>query len=354
MFADELPLGPDEVVFGAALDPGEAPLAELRGRRAVELLDVDGRRRAGAADADGEVAGAARHRHGLGRRADRHRPALDVGARRRDVGLPRRWRRPSDRLRVVLVGGGRMTLVAVGSVAGSPGATRFVLGLAAAWPDPTARRVVVEADPDGGRLGAELGIGVEPGLMALALAVAHAGADGRRPRRRAAPRRSATGTSIPAPPSAEQTTSALVHAGGAARRARGRRPDGPVWLVDAGRLSARSPALPFATAADHVVVVTAGSFPALQLVPHRVDALRAAGCASSRRRRRADVVAGRARSPTSSVPTCVAVLPHVATGRARRSRRDAAPARGGRGGAASRTPPSYLDASPSAREVAAR
>ena len=32
---------------------------------------------------------------------------------------------------------------------------------------------MVEADPDGGRLGAELGVGVEPGLMALALAVAH-------------------------------------------------------------------------------------------------------------------------------------------------------------------------------------
>jgi hypothetical protein len=48
--------------------------------------------------------------------------------------------------------------------------------------------------------------------------------------------------------------------------------------VDAGRLSGRSPALPFAAAADHVLLVTAGSFPALQLVPHRVDALRAAGC----------------------------------------------------------------------------
>ena len=63
-----------------------------------------------------------------------------------------------------------MTLVAVGSVAGSPGATRFALGLAAAWPDPSRQRVVVEADPDGGRLGAELGVGAEPGLMALALA----------------------------------------------------------------------------------------------------------------------------------------------------------------------------------------
>ena len=64
-----------------------------------------------------------------------------------------------------------MTVIAIGSVAGSPGATSLALGLAAAWPDSSHARVVVEADPDGGRLGAELGIGVEPGLMALALAV---------------------------------------------------------------------------------------------------------------------------------------------------------------------------------------
>jgi hypothetical protein len=51
-----------------------------------------------------------------------------------------------------------------------------------------------------------------------------------------------------------------------------------VWVVDAGRLSTRSSALPLATAADHVLLVTAGSFPALQLVPHRVDSVRAAGC----------------------------------------------------------------------------
>ena len=52
---------------------------------------------------------------------------------------------------------------------------------------------------------------------------------------------------IPAPASSEQTYSALVHAGGDARRRDGRRDGGPLWIVDAGRLSARSPALPFAT-----------------------------------------------------------------------------------------------------------
>ena len=88
----------------------------------------------------------------------------------RDVGVAASLASAADTLRVVLIGGSRMTLVVVGSVAGSPGATRLAIGLAAAWPDAGRRRVVVEADPDGGRLGAELGVGVEPGLMALALA----------------------------------------------------------------------------------------------------------------------------------------------------------------------------------------
>ncbi len=174
-----------------------------------------------------------------------------------------------------------MTLVVVGSVAGSPGATRLALGVAAAWPDHGQRRVVVEADPDGGRLGAELGIGVEPGLMALALAARTAGltADDLVERGAAA---IADWYVIPAPASAEQTYSALVHAGGALATVMSRADDGgPLWVVDAGRLSPRSPSLPFATVADCVVIVTAGSFPHLQLVAHRVDTLRTAGCAVS-------------------------------------------------------------------------
>jgi len=168
-----------------------------------------------------------------------------------------------------------MTLITIGSIAGSPGATRLAIGLAAAWPEPDRRRVVLEADPDGGRLGAELGVGVEPGLMAMALA-------SRSPQlsaddafeQGAAP--VADWFVVPAPPSAEQAYSVLAHAASTLARVLGSDRGGAVWIVDAGRLSTRSPALPFATAADHVLLVTAGSFPALQLVPHRVDALRAA------------------------------------------------------------------------------
>jgi hypothetical protein len=169
-----------------------------------------------------------------------------------------------------------MTLVVVGSVTGSPGATRLLLGLAAAWPDPSRPRVVLEADPDGGRLGAELGIGVEPGLMALALAARSGGLTAAELVTHAA----VVGdwSVIPAPASAEQTTSALVHAAGTLAAVVGADREGRVWLVDAGRLAGRSPAMPFARLATQVVVVTAGAFPSLQLVPHRVEALRDAGC----------------------------------------------------------------------------
>ena len=172
-----------------------------------------------------------------------------------------------------------MTIVAIGSVAGSPGATTLALGLAVAWPEPKRTRILVEADSDGGRLGAELGIGVEPGLMALALAVRTSDLVGAElVRRGAAP--VGDWYAIPAPASSEQTHSALVHAAGplAATMAAD---EGALWLVDAGRLSARSAAVPFALAAAQVLVVTTGSFPMLQLLPHRLDALRSAGCRPS-------------------------------------------------------------------------
>lgn len=206
-----------------------------------------------------------------------------------------------------------MTVIAVGSVAGSPGATSLAVGLAAAWPDPEPRRVVVEADPDGGRLGAELGFAVEPGLMALALAVRTSRLTGADLVARGAADLG-DWSAIPAPPSAEQTHSALVHAAGPLAASMAADGDATVWIVDCGRLSARSAALPFAKVAEHTVVVSAGSFPALQLLPHRVDALRSAGC------RPAVVLVEPTSWPAEEVADfvgadVVALLPHVASRR---------------------------------------
>lgn len=168
-----------------------------------------------------------------------------------------------------------MAVVALGSISGSPGVTRLTIGLAAAWPD-ARRRVVIEADDAGGRLGAELGVGAEPGLMALALAArAHPLTADELLTRGAA--RTADWFVVPAPPSGEQAMSALTHAAGSLAEVVAGAVD-DVWIVDTGRLSTRAASLPFARVADPVLLVTAGTFPALQLVAHRVDALRRAGC----------------------------------------------------------------------------
>src|SRR5262249_57798282 len=71
---------------------------------------------------------------------------------------PPRGCRRGDRVSLVVVAGGK----------GAPGATTTALGLASAWTGQ--RRVVVEADPDGGVLAARLGLGLAPGLMTVAAA----------------------------------------------------------------------------------------------------------------------------------------------------------------------------------------
>jgi hypothetical protein len=169
-----------------------------------------------------------------------------------------------------------MTCVVFGSVAGAPGVSTLTVGVAASWPDVTRRRVVLEADPDGGRLGAELGVGTEPGLMALTVAA--------RSRTLEAADVVANGAAavgdwwlVPAPPSAEHAHAALGQAAPSLARTIGAERDW-LWLVDAGRLSPRSPAMPLAVAADLVVLVSNGSLAALQLLPTRVDALVGAGC----------------------------------------------------------------------------
>jgi hypothetical protein len=168
-----------------------------------------------------------------------------------------------------------MSCIVFASVAGAPGVSTLSVGVAASWPDPERRRIVLEADPDGGRLGAQLGIGTEPGLMALTVAA--------RSRALAAPDVVANGAAVgawwlvPAPPSAEHAHAALAQGAPALARAVAGEPEW-LWLIDAGRLSTRSPAMPLAVAADLVVLVTDGSLAALQLLPTRVDALVGAGC----------------------------------------------------------------------------
>lgn len=66
-----------------------------------------------------------------------------------------------------------MSLLAIGSVKGSPGATTLSVAVTACWPSERPA-VLVEADPAGGDLGARFGLAAEPGLVTLASATRRA------------------------------------------------------------------------------------------------------------------------------------------------------------------------------------
>jgi len=103
MFVSTQPLGPDEVVIGAALDPGEAPMAQLQLGSAVELVRIDVPA-AGTTDVPASAAPL-----GVGTVWAVEPIAtgqLWVSVRvTRDIGLAASVAAAEDRLRVALVGG---------------------------------------------------------------------------------------------------------------------------------------------------------------------------------------------------------------------------------------------------------
>lgn len=169
-----------------------------------------------------------------------------------------------------------MSTVVLGSVSGGPGVSTLAVGLTAVWPDGDAAAVLVEADPDGGRLAAELGVAAEPGLVAAALAARAPDCVGADLVTQAAVQIDAWWL-MPAPPSPEQAWAVLSRSAAVLSRAFSAAPE-IGWVLDGGRLSTRSPAMPLATTADMVVLVSAGTFGALQLLPSRVSVLATAGC----------------------------------------------------------------------------
>lgn len=156
-----------------------------------------------------------------------------------------------------------MTVVAVASVRGSPGATTVALGLASMWPAP--ERVFVEADPAGGVVAARRGLAHDPGLVTLAASRqdgeiaslaqhAHDAGDGL--------------LVVCGPASADPAYAALAVRGEQVRRAIGAA-TAPV-VVDVGRVDSRSPALPLVGAADVVCVVAR---PRLEEIEHVIGAV---------------------------------------------------------------------------------
>jgi hypothetical protein len=161
-------------------------------------------------------------------------------------------------------------IVTLGSVRGSPGVTSWCLLLAAAWPEAFGgERVMLEADVDGGVLGARYGLGVEPGAVSLIASLRHGGDE--------VPvsehgREAAPGLwLVPGPESGEQARS--VWSGTAGQVARRLAGDDRVWLIDAGRLSPSSPTISLVEWSNIALVVCRARPEDLVQVPGRVAAM---------------------------------------------------------------------------------
>jgi MinD-like ATPase involved in chromosome partitioning or flagellar assembly len=161
-------------------------------------------------------------------------------------------------------------IVTVASVRGSPGVTSWSLLLAAAWPPGGDReRVVVEADLDGGVVGARYGFGVDPGAVSLIAALRYS--------REVVPvgdhgRRVGEGVwVVPGPEVAEQARA--VWAGTAGTMAARLAADDRVWLVDAGRAQPGSETFPLVSSSQLLVLVCRDGPEDFVQVPHRVAVL---------------------------------------------------------------------------------
>jgi hypothetical protein len=145
-------------------------------------------------------------------------------------------------------------LVAVAGEKGSPGATTTAVALAASWPGPA---VVVEADPAGGDLALRLrlpsgeALPPTPTVLTLAAAARSHPEDSQLVVRHASGMSDQMGV-IPGPLMSEQLASIAGSWDSLAAALACSQLD---VIVDVGRLSTGSPAMPIAGAADVVVVV---------------------------------------------------------------------------------------------------
>jgi len=162
-----------------------------------------------------------------------------------------------------------MTVIAVASAKGSPGATTLALALAASLPGDDGRPVLlIEADPDGGSLAARFSLGYEPGLTTLATAarrgleestlLAHSQALAGRVR------------VVPGPAGATRARAALAACGERLAERVGAL-DGCDAVVDVGRATGPSAATAIAAGADMCLLVLR---PQVDEVQHAAAALK--------------------------------------------------------------------------------
>ncbi len=169
-----------------------------------------------------------------------------------------------------------MPLVALASVKAYPGVTTTALALAAVW--PAARRLVIEADPSGGDLGAWLGMAPAPGLASLAAAVRHDRSPGSAWRHaQALP---GGGVSVVAAPAgAGQAAACLATLAAPQAGIAWLDPGDPeaVVIADCGRLDPRSPALAVAARAAVTLLLVRPRVSDLSHLAERLPGLMRAG-----------------------------------------------------------------------------
>lgn len=166
-------------------------------------------------------------------------------------------------------------IVTVGSIRGAPGATSWALLLATAWPvEFEEQRVVLEADPNGGVIGARYGLGVEPGALRLVTSM----------RRNGSTAIDVDGSAriiepgllvVPGPESGE--TARPVWVDSAIDIARRLTVDERLWIVDIGRSDETNPCLAFARHARLTVLVVGARPEDLVQLPERVVAMQRFG-----------------------------------------------------------------------------
>lgn len=168
-------------------------------------------------------------------------------------------------------------IVTLGSVRGAPGVTSWSVLLAAAWPGDALQRVVLEADPDGGVIGARYGFGVDPGAISLAASLRRAEAsavDLGDHGRSIAP----NVIVIPSPETPERACAVWNDAAASTASAiatdRGR-----AWFVDAGRLRPGSPSEAFVARSALTLLFTLAGTEDLVQLPAAVARLSRSGAA---------------------------------------------------------------------------
>lgn len=184
-----------------------------------------------------------------------------------------------------------MTFIVVGSVKASPGVTTLALALSLTWPRRDTDGVrLVEADPDGGTLAARLGLRAEPNLASLAVAGRRGLDEGTLHDHE---QDLADGVSlVAAPASGDQVLASIGSVGpGLARLLTDSAADA---VVDAGRVSVRSPLFELARVAPLTLLVATPRRDEVEAVAARGSSLRDAGCAVG-------LVCNRVRNATEAV-----------------------------------------------------